>query len=751
MSTMSWNRVEGFDGVKGPFGSRSMDTEPVLTSVLTEKDYQSSDYYRPTRDSKDEEEFGLVPVEDGAGLRAFLDEHPGASDKKKRLGVILPDSKFRRMWINVQLFVVLYIIWVTPVRVGFNKPATGFWFWLEGLIDIFFYTDLAMNFFTAYEHPVTGELITDHKKIALRYLKTWFVIDLLATFPSDYVVRGIEGTWSCSVMDNCELVVANDSTAKLVVMLRLLRVFRILWIFKNFNVLSISTVLGRLQDEFYAARWVLSMLELFIVLIFLGHLSACFFYLFSGPQWWTDEEKALFDSGELSTWVFDKMGGYYTVIMPTASSTQPDGSSGGPMDQDPSSGIWYACPEYFALIKCPKCEQMPFRCKSDFGFPYRYITTMYWAYTTMTTVGYGDIFGTTIAEKVWCMVTMVIGGFFLSFCFGRMASIVSRLDADKVARGEQLHELSAFMKDVELPRPLARKVLEYNKKQKVRAYDRQAVLARLPFELRSKILRHLYLPTVARVPLLQSMAEDDVFLTDLCVRLQPTHFSADTFVYMRGESGADVYILLQGELQVLSADLGALLYSVPEGTIFGEGSVLRQLFAQEGGKVKRCENVFCKSPCDMLRIPEEDIKDLCEHYPELLRGLRKLDVLRKARAQERLAAIREQLEASKHSAMSASEREGSAAQLLAGDTARHSPFGGMRGLPNANGSAGNVTGLAAAARPGLGPGPAGGMDARAGSGSAASLDIGVCVGGAAAAHGPVGRGSDPLRAQGGAL
>ncbi len=48
-----------------------------------------------------------------------------------------------------------------------------------------------------------------------------------------------------------------------------------------------------------------------------------------------------------------------------------------------------------------------------------------------------------------------------------------------------------------------------------------------------------------QVSLLKAMSEDDVFLTDLCVRLQPTHFSADTFVYMRGESGADVFILLQ--------------------------------------------------------------------------------------------------------------------------------------------------------------------------------------------------------------
>ncbi len=36
------------------------------------------------------------------------------------------------------------------------------------------------------------------------------------------------------------------------------------------------------------------------------------------------------------------------------------------------------------------------------------------------------------------MVTMVIGGFFLSFCFGRMANIVGRMDAEKGARAEQV-------------------------------------------------------------------------------------------------------------------------------------------------------------------------------------------------------------------------------------------------------------------------------------------------------------------------
>jgi hypothetical protein len=34
---------------------------------------------------------------------------------------------------------------------GFNLPAEGSWFWVEGMIDLFFYVDLVLNFFVAYE------------------------------------------------------------------------------------------------------------------------------------------------------------------------------------------------------------------------------------------------------------------------------------------------------------------------------------------------------------------------------------------------------------------------------------------------------------------------------------------------------------------------------------------------------------------------------------------------------------------------
>lgn len=173
----------------------------------------------------------------------------------------------------------------------------------------------------------------------------------------------------------------------------------------------------------------------------------------------------------------------------------------------------------------------------------RYITAMYWAYTTMTTVGYGDISSITVAEKVWAIVTMIGSGFFFSFVVGRMASVISKLDSVRSARGEELESITTFLNDVDLPRGLSKRVLDFFKQQQVKAYDRQKMLATLPFDLRSSILRHLYAGVISHVPLLQAMAHDEVFLTDVCVRLQQYTSPRDSFVYQRGERGRAVGVM----------------------------------------------------------------------------------------------------------------------------------------------------------------------------------------------------------------
>ena len=84
-----------------------------------------------------------------------------------------------------------------------------------------------------------------------------------------------------------------------------------------------------------------------------------------------------------------------------------------------------------------------------------------------------------------------------------------------------------------LPRP---SVLEYfrSSTKATKAYDRHAVLLRLPLSLRSKVLDIIYRDTLSAVPLLKHLIDDPVFLTEFCIRLHPTHAPNDTYVYQRG-------------------------------------------------------------------------------------------------------------------------------------------------------------------------------------------------------------------------
>lgn len=60
--------------------------------------------------------------------------------------------------------------------------------YLRTLIDMFFLVHIATRFFTAYIDPASivlgkGELVTDPEKIAYRYIRTNFCIDLAAALP----------------------------------------------------------------------------------------------------------------------------------------------------------------------------------------------------------------------------------------------------------------------------------------------------------------------------------------------------------------------------------------------------------------------------------------------------------------------------------------------------------------------------------------------------------------------------------------
>ena len=89
------------------------------------------------------------------------------------------------MWDVWILALLLLISIVVPWRLAFYDESDVGWQVAWFIIDSFFFLDIILTFFTSVTDPKSFKEITDRKDIAVIYLKSWFIIDLLSVLPID--------------------------------------------------------------------------------------------------------------------------------------------------------------------------------------------------------------------------------------------------------------------------------------------------------------------------------------------------------------------------------------------------------------------------------------------------------------------------------------------------------------------------------------------------------------------------------------
>ena len=196
----------------------------------------------------------------------------------RRLLYINPESQFRSAWDITQVFVLFYLTWVTPYRVGFDAPAYGPEFWFEFLVDIYFIVDVFLNFITGFwmHLETTTVLVSDPHDIAVNYLKTWFLIDVAACAPVDLTTRAIEGTLACSfAVEGCSDATGSVSSNALK-LFKLLRIFRLLKLLRLFRV---SRLLNRYQNTLIYYHSFISVARVNLLVIIISHWIGCLFGL----------------------------------------------------------------------------------------------------------------------------------------------------------------------------------------------------------------------------------------------------------------------------------------------------------------------------------------------------------------------------------------------------------------------------------------------------------------------------------------
>jgi len=241
---------------------------------------------------------------------------------------------------------------------------------------------------------------------------------------------------------------------------------------------------------------------------------------------------------------------------------------------------------------------------SDFS---HYFNAFYWTITTITTVGYGDIVPHNDAQKIYAMITMLIGLTFYGYLIGNIANILSKKDPAKASFLDNVEKLEVTSRYRDLPLDLQKRIYDYYAflwKQRS-GYKETDFLDGLPSSLKKEVSLHLKKDVIERIPLFQSAGME--FVEQISLELTPRVVVPGDYVFKEGDHGEEMFFVVHGILEVIMN--GEVIAEVQDGGFFGEIAIFRD--------VPRTAAVRARVYCDLYSLSKETFQLVVAQYPDI--------------------------------------------------------------------------------------------------------------------------------------
>lgn len=240
----------------------------------------------------------------------------------------------------------------------------------------------------------------------------------------------------------------------------------------------------------------------------------------------------------------------------------------------------------------------------------QYVTALYWAFTTMTTVGYGDIIPFTINEKVFAMVTMILACGIFAYTVGSIGSLVSKQNSGENAYREQVVAVNRYMRKKQLPYELqfrVRRYLEYVwENRKKNNIDEKQILSMLSEPLRDEIYAHIH-GVVIKLCMIFTIYEEH-FISQLTKTLETETYAPGDIIIEEGEMSNKMYFIQNGNVDIYHHATKSTIAELGNKKYFGEIAFFLE--------TPRCASAKCIDFVDLLSLSRFNLNVLLEKFPE---------------------------------------------------------------------------------------------------------------------------------------
>ncbi|CAG9328121.1 unnamed protein product [Blepharisma stoltei] len=202
----------------------------------------------------------------------------------------------------------------------------------------------------------------------------------------------------------------------------------------------------------------------------------------------------------------------------------------------------------------------------------KYITALYWAFTTMYTVGYGDLHALNPYERFISIICMAITCGYYAYLLGKISSIVMTSHQADQKKRDLIIGVKRYMKKLRLPLELQNKVkryidfVGYSQESSICEDD---VLKLLSDNLRDEISSRTHgkvLLLCKTFPKFFSLSS----ITSITKLLRLETFAPGDEILEEGERSRKLYFITSGSVNIFHQNTGCTYIILNKNNIFGE-------------------------------------------------------------------------------------------------------------------------------------------------------------------------------------
>ncbi|KAJ8621718.1 hypothetical protein MRB53_030247 [Persea americana] len=399
---------------------------------------------------------------------------------------------------------------------------------LRSFTDIFYVLHIFFQFRTGFIAPSSrvfgrGVLVEDPSAIAMRYLSSYFLIDVLAVLPLPQVViliiiPKLRGSASLNAKNVLRFVVTLQYVPRL---LRIIPLYR-----------EVTRSAGILTETAWAGA-------VFNLLLYMlaSHVIGAIWYLLSIERQDTCWRRACNSRKECISSLYCK-------------SDNPEKNdfvvTHCPID--PANVTAFNFGIYLSALDSEIVRSR--------DFPQKFFYCFWWGLQNLSSLGQNLKTSTFVGEILFAVFISICGLVLFSLLIGNMQTYLQsttvRLEEMRVKR----RDAEQWMSHRLLPESLRERIRRYEhyKWQETRGVDEQNLLLNLPKDLRRDIKRHLCLALLMRVPIFEKM--DEQLLDAMCDLLKPVLYTEDSYIVREGDPVDEMLFIMRGKLESVTTNGG---------------------------------------------------------------------------------------------------------------------------------------------------------------------------------------------------